>query len=49
MIRRFFLKLELHRNLAKRKAARPARREAAERAYSAQIKRRVAKCREVFG
>jgi hypothetical protein len=47
-LHRLQLTWELNRSLARRKAARPARQEAAQRAVSTQIKRRAAKCREVF-
>lgn len=48
LIHRLKLSWELNRSLAKRKAARPARREAAQRAVSDQWKRRGQMAREVF-
>ena len=42
------LKLEQHRSLAKRKAARLKRSEAARKGHSNELRRRAAKCREIF-
>ena len=48
-VRRWLLSRELDRNLAKRRKARLARSEAAQRGHSNEIKRRAAQCREVMG
>lgn len=48
ILHRARLSIELHRSLSKRKAARPARREAAQRAHSRQWKRAGQRTRELF-